>query len=157
MKKTILILAVVVAQVASAEDFPIVDTPDYKGAIVPAGDAARDSRLAKSYGGFWTPTPEQVAKAEARIATFLEASTEKYAPRERKKLKWFRRQYLGYTKDGEKRILCNFLPGVKEGQDPFEGLRRSLVLLYDRGPDYWKIDYRLEKDECEGFHVDLGY
>jgi len=142
---------------ALAAEFPIVDTPDYKGAIVPAEAAAGDKRLVGTYEGFWTPTAEQIAKAESSITAFLEASKEKYAQRERAKLKWFRRQYLGYIKGGAKCILCNFLPAAKKGTDPFEGLRQSFIITYDRGPDYWTIHYFTEEDKCGKFHVDLGY
>lgn len=141
----------------TAAEFPMVDTPDYKGAIVPADAAANDKRLSGLYAGFWTPSLKEIAKAEVRIAAFLETSKEKYAPRQREKLKWFRRQYFGYTRGVEKCIFCNFLPGVKEAQDPFEGLRDSFVIVHDRGPDYWSIHYNSEQDACSKFHVDLGY
>jgi hypothetical protein len=49
------------------KDYPVVDTPTYKGAIVPAEEAARTSFLTNSYGGFWTPTTNDVAKAEASV------------------------------------------------------------------------------------------
>jgi hypothetical protein len=139
------------------KDFPIVDTPSYKGAIVPAEEAARHRSLAKSYKDFWTPEPEQVAKAEAKIAAYIDKSTSKYATEIRRKLKRFRRQYVGYTADGEKRILCSFLPGVKQGEDPFVGLRRSFIKVYDGGPSFWEIHYRVEKEECDKFHVDGGF
>jgi hypothetical protein len=139
------------------KDFPIVDTPAYKGAIVPAEEAARHRYLAKNYKDFWTPTTNEVAKAEAKLAAFIETSTDKQAAEIRKKLRRFRRQYVGYTADGEKRILCSFLPGVKEGQDPFAGLRRSFIKVYDGGPSFWQIHYRVEKDECDKFYVDGGF
>jgi len=137
-------------------DFPIVDTPDYKGAIVPAGEAPRHRYLSKHYKDFWTATPEQVAKAEGRISAFIKSSSSSQAPEIRRKLNRFRRQYVGYTTDGEKRILCSFLPGVREGRDPFVGLRRSFIKVYDGGPSFWQIEYRVEKDECDHFNVDGG-
>jgi len=138
-------------------DFPIVDTPDYKGAIVPAEEAARHRYLSGNYKEFWTPTPEQVAKAETRISTFIHSSSSPQASEIRRKLNRFRRQYVGYTIDGEKRILCSFLPGVREGRDPFVGLRRSFIKVYDGGPSFWQIEYRVEKDECDNFQVDGGF
>ena len=138
-------------------DFPIVDMPDYKGAIVPAEEAARHRYLSKHYKEFWTATPEQVAKAEGRISAFIKSSSSSQAPEIRRKLNRFRRQYVGCTTDGEKRILCSFLPGVREGRDPFVGLRRSFIKVYDGGPSFWQIEYRLEKDECDNFHVDGGF
>jgi len=87
------------------KDFPIVDAPDYKGAIVPAKEASRHRYLAKNFKDFWTPSPEQVAKAEAKISVFIDASTSKQAAEIRKKLKRFRRQYVGHIAEGEKLIL----------------------------------------------------
>jgi len=139
------------------KDFAIVDTPAYKGAIVPAEEAERHRYLAKHYKQFWTPTTNDIAKAEARLTAFIEASTDTHAAEIRKKLKRFRRQYVGYTADGERRVLCSFLPGVKRGQDPFAGLRRSFIKVYDGGPSFWEIHYRVEKDQCDGFRVDLGF
>jgi len=138
-------------------DFPIVDTPDYKGAIVPAEEAARHRYLSKSYKDFWTPTPEQVARAETRISAFIGNSSGPQVSEIRRKLNRFRRQYVGYTTDGEKCMLCSFLPGVREGGDPFAGLRRSFIKVYDGGPSFWQIEYRVEKDECDNFHVDGGF
>jgi hypothetical protein len=137
-------------------DFPIVDTPDYKGAIVPAEEAARHRYLSKRYKDFWTPTPEEVGKAEARISAFMASCSGPQASEIRRKLNRFRRQYVGYTTDGEKRMLCSFLPGVREGGDPFVGLRWSFIKVYDGGPSFWQIEYRVERDECDNFHVDGG-
>jgi hypothetical protein len=137
-------------------DFPIVDTTDYKGAIVPAEEAARHRYLSKRYRDFWTPTPEQVVKAEARISAFIASSSGPQASEIRRKFNRFRRQYVGFT-DGEKRMLCSFLPAVREGEDPFVGLRRSFIKVYDGGPSFWQIEYRVEKGECDNFHVDGGF
>jgi hypothetical protein len=153
-KLSLLILLMARVSVIAA-DFPIVDTPDYKGVIIPAADAAE--RFARNYAGFWTPTAEEVAKAETRISAYLDASKEKYASRERSKLKWFRRQYFGYTKEGEKRIFCNFLPGVKDHGDSFEELRQGFLSVHDGGPDYWRIHYNFATNDCSQFHVDEGY
>jgi hypothetical protein len=138
------------------KDFPIVDTANYKGAIVPAEEAKRHRYLARNYKDFWTPAPEQIAKAEAKVSTFIDDSTSTQAAEIRKKLKLFRRQYVGYSIGGEKRILCSFLPGAKEGQDPFAGLRRSFIKVYDGGPSFWQIHYRVEKDQCDHFYLEGG-
>jgi hypothetical protein len=138
------------------KDYPIVDTPDYKGAIVPAEEALRHRSLS-NYKDFWTPTPEDVARAESKIAAFINDSKSSYAGEIRRKLKRFRRQYVGYTADGERRIFCSFLPGVREEQDPFVGIRRSFIKVYDGGPSFWEIHYRIDKDECDKFHVDGGF
>jgi len=141
----------------AGKEFPIVDTPAYKGAIVPAEEAAQTPCLLKYYQNFWTPTTNDIAKAESKLKAYLDSSTDDDAVRERRKLASFRRQYVGYTAKGEKRILCSFLPGVKPGQDPFVGLRRSFIKVFDGGPSFWRIDYRVEKDECDNFDVDHGY
>lgn len=62
------------------DDFPIVDTPGYKGAIVPAEEASKNAHLAERFDGFWTPTTNQIAKAEAKIGLFLEKSADKLDP-----------------------------------------------------------------------------
>jgi hypothetical protein len=139
------------------QDFPIVDTDAYKGAIVPAEEAARHRHLAKRYEGFWTPTPADIEKAEARLKTYLEAQKDKWSADALTKLPRYRRQYVGHTTSGEKRVLCSFLPGVKKGEDPFAGIRRSFIKVYDGGPSFWQIDYRLDADECVDLRVDGGY
>jgi hypothetical protein len=133
------------------KDFPIVDTANYKGAIVPAELAARHRSLAKRYKDFWTPEPEHIAKAEAKISAFIAASKSEQAAEIGRKLKRFRRQYVGYVADGEKCILCSFLPGVKDGEDPFSGLRRSFIKVYDGGPSFWSIHYQVEKETGNKF------
>jgi hypothetical protein len=154
---TFTLLAVIAGlQAAAGDKFLIVDTPDYRGVIFPPESAAQDKFLGKRYEGFWTPTLEQITKAETRIAMFLYDSTDKQASRERKKLKWFRRQYVGYTSHGEQRILCNFLPG-REGEETLTELEKAFLYSRDKGPDYWEIHYRLKNDDCILFHVDLGY
>lgn len=159
MKTLTLILMALFVMLRSlgAELFPTVDTSDYKGVIVSVESAKHDKFLASAYTNFWVPSAEQISKAEAKIAAFLSASNAKYASRQYKKLQWFRRQYVGYGKGDEKFILCNFVPGVKGGQDPFEGLGRSYLFSRDRGQDWWEIHYALGKDECHRFHVDEGY
>jgi hypothetical protein len=139
------------------KDFPIVDTPDYKGAIVPAEEAARHRSLAKSYKDFWTPEPQQISKAEAKISAFIATSKSERAPEIGRKLKRFRRQYVGYVAAGEKCILCSFLPGFKDGEDPFAGLRRSFIKVFDGGPSFWSIHYQVEKDQLDKFSVDGGF
>ena len=139
------------------KDFPIVDTANYKGAIVPAELAARHRFLAKNYREFWTPEPEQIAKAEVKISAFIAASKSEQAAEIGRKLKRFRRQYVGYLAGGEKCILCSFLPGVNDGEDPFSGLKRSFIKVYDGGPSFWSIHYQVEKDQCSRFSVDGGF
>jgi hypothetical protein len=159
MKAVTLILAVGLLAYAgvAAENCPIVDTPNYKGVIIPAESAARDEVLSvHKYSGFWTPTLQDIAKVEESISSFMRDSKEKYASREYEK-KWFRRQYVGYTKGAEKFVLCNFLPGVKEGQDPFQDLREHVLISFDAGPDYWEIHYGVEKDRCERLRINSRY
>lgn len=139
--------------------FPLIVTPNFKGAIVLKEDAAGDLYLNR-YRGFWTPTTNEVFHVEARLKEYLAGSTNKYAPQIRSKLSWFYRQYVGYTARGEKFILCNFLPGEKGerlGHDHFDSLRKAFIKVYDGGPDYWVIHYNVSKDQCEGLRVDLGY
>ena len=46
---------------------------------------------------------------------------------------------------------------VKQGEDPFAGIRRSFIKVYDGGPSFWQIDYRIDADECVDLRVDGGY
>jgi hypothetical protein len=150
------------AGVHVANDFEIDDTPNYKGLIFTANRAADDLVVSEHYKNFWPPTREQIAQAEARISEFLDSSTNNYAAQIRKNLKTFRRQYVGYNGDvgsfsqGEKRILCNFVPPARIGEGPFEHLQQ-FERVYDKGPAFWSIHHRVDNDRCYKLRVNTGF
>jgi len=70
----------------------------------------------------------------------------------KKNLKKSRRQYIGLTVDGEKRIFCNFFPGIQKGKkDHFSDWRKHLTGGFDidgGGASFWTIEYCIKEDKC---------
>lgn len=70
----------------------------------------------------------------------------------KKNLKTYRRQYVGYSLNGNKRIFCNFFPGIKNGEkDRFAVWRKEITGKGDidgGGASYWTIEYCMKGDKC---------
>ncbi len=169
--------AMAVASCSSEREirFRVVKMPAFEGAIVPAEYMGPPSESAKWLGipveGYWTPSPEDVTKAEARVRsamlaarTSLQAVTgpePQYTPPSEYTIGEIRKivenydgyhlQYLGIVVSGKKRILCNFFPRS-------EGDRWLLEwwVVEDGGFWYWTIQYDIEGDRCLGFESN-GY
>jgi len=153
-------------KIESGEPFVLVHGETYLGAIVPEGrDSSKLRFLQISSSGYWTPTPESVAKLEDKLKSALERGQQKpemlvqpgkHSAKELayvageigsvlENLPSFRRQYVGLImKDGTRRILVNAFPGAEKERERFPYWRQGIVWVDDGGFWYWRIQYDLE-------------
>jgi len=90
-------------------------------------------------GPHWTPTQEQVVEFDRRLSEYLKTSDAWGAAEVRNKLSAYRRQYLGYTLAGTKRIYMNAFC-AESGIKP-EEWRKSFVLVMDGGACFFQAEY----------------
>jgi hypothetical protein len=105
------------------------------------------------FPGGWTPTPLQTNKAVAGILEFLEkpenfldghfdlpGMDKKREAEEIRKiaenLSNFRVQFIGITRNGKKKIYCNFFPSSGH----FQYWKRKFVFVLDGGHSFWQIE-----------------
>lgn len=94
---------------------------------------------------YWTPTTEDVLKAEAGLARFLAGS----APTLAVKYSSYTRQYTGFVLEGRRRIFMNFLCWPPETP----GWQCSSVAVLDGGDCYFHLDYDVTKGEYSHLSV----
>jgi hypothetical protein len=137
----------------------LITTPEYTGVILPVSAASKFSSIfSKPLTGYWEPSIDDIVRAEECIRRFLVSAQDdaQLDPYHRESaafilsnLKDYRRQYLGITVGGEKRIWCNsFLSDAA-----YPDWEHTLVYVLDGGKYYWQIEYDLLRDECTNFHV----
>ena len=98
---------------------------------------------------FWTPTKEQVLKAEEKIKEYLKHNSPGHAPDLWQDLPKYKRQYVGIIVDGHKRIFCNFYRWDRP-------LSSKPVFVLDGGADFFQLEYDLEDRKCYNFRTN-GY
>ncbi len=98
---------------------------------------------------FWTPTKEEVLKAEEKIEEYLRSDPARYAELWRK-LPNYKRQYVGIIVNGHKRIFCNFF--CSKTFFPSEYLSVPLV-VDDGGECFFRIEYDLGDKKCYNFNA----
>jgi hypothetical protein len=156
--------------------FPVIETTEYRGAIVPEdylGRKIRDPRrIERIIGipaeGYWTPTRPDIERAEACISRFLKASQVGQAgtdgavgtevgpsvPANAELLKIaahvraYGRQYIGLIQAGNRRVLCNLFPTPLVEDMSW---RHHIVVVDDGGFWYWRIVYDPSDDTCDQF------
>ena len=165
MKTTLLILCcVVTALVAHAEDaLPILPDRPYHAVIIPAEIAKpRLFRLGETISDAWTPTIEQVALAEKRIAEFLATAPEaegispvqrRLRTRVRDQPEKYVREYVGIVRAGRRAICC--VGNAAQHFGDSDVWRRGICYSYDAQAT-WQIDYDLADDVCRFFIYDDG-
>lgn len=165
--------------------FPSVAGSTFGGVIAPkeyfeklvssVGSASKV--LGYTVDGFWTPTPQDVLRAEQRVrAAIAEAgqdfaavagpqkrppSAQRFAMDQLEKivanLAEFDAQYAGMIIGGRKRILCNFMRR-ESGSQHFLGNSRMCqwVQVDDGGFWYWQIQFDVATETCLAFQSN-GY
>ena len=83
---------------------------------------------------FWTPTKEQVLKAEEELERFLKEKPPARSPELARKLGRYKRQYVGILVDGQKRIFANFYCTE-------EPLGCRPVVYEDGGDCFFEVEY----------------
>ena len=95
---------------------------------------------------FWTPTKEQVMKAEEKIEEYLKNNPVSNAHDLWRKLPDYKRQYVGVIVDGHKRIFCNFYCWNKRLSD-------KPVFVFDGGACFFRIEYDVDNQKCYNFET----
>jgi len=95
---------------------------------------------------FWTPTKEQVLQAEEGIEQNLKDNPPRESPNLWRKFSKYKRQYLGITVDGHKRIYCNFYCSG-------EPLSEHPVFYDDGGDCFFHVQYDVEEQKCYALSI----
>ena len=129
----------------SQEHSQLVET----GVILSAQQVGHSAqaRLIGATPPFWTPTPEDIAQLEARLRPYLETAAPPEAGVIVAKLESYKRQYIGYTRDGKKWILVNSF--CEEFWRKDDDWRDRVELVYDGGPCFFKLHYEPSSSQFE--------
>jgi len=188
----------------SEQLFPIVETKEFSGVVVPTTYTSSKYHVKGDKNGYWEPNTVDILKFEKRLEFFLHYLSENLnsIPRSMnidyslsskqmaekynkfieaksmipmflddeslnfiiKNLKKYKRQYIGFTQNKEKRIYCNFFTpmpqaqlvhhekamGVRKGEGKFlwrKGMSGGLY-IDGGGANYWTIVYCMKQDKC---------
>jgi hypothetical protein len=161
-------LALVTCRLDAADLWPILTNRPFQAVVVPAESAKADRFLTNQFVGFWTPSVEEVAKAETRIAEFINAAStnSELEPLQRTlsiKVRddtlLYVRQYVGISYSGRHSVFCNaiqsrYLKDTRVGDS--DRWRRGYIATFDVHNN-WRIEYSFAEDRCFGFRIDEGY
>ena len=98
----------------------------------------------------WCPSPEQVVSAEAGMAVFLRGSLAWQSPRIRADLNRYKRQYVGFVRDGRRLIYIQFFH--PESRPVRDGSWATSFMTIMGGGDYF---FRLLYDPEKKRHFDV--
>jgi hypothetical protein len=96
----------------------------------------------------WKPSREDAAKLEAGLVDYIRRNPPERSPRLWRKLKLYRRQYIGITRDGRRFIRCIAFCDAA-------GLnwKRQIVVVFDGGDCYFEIDYDVDSGTYSNLYV----
>lgn len=98
---------------------------------------------------YWTPSEGEIRQLESALPEFLERSNG--AAKIVRKLSSYRRQYLGYSDNGEKWILVNsFCEGYWKRDASWQNIA---VVVYDGGDCYFRVRYRVLSRSFSGLDI----
>src|SRR6185295_9968804 len=98
---------------------------------------------------FWTPTKEEVLKAEQKIEEYLRSDSARHVDLSRK-LPNYKRQYVGIIVNGHKRIFCNFLCSSAFFLSEYVFVP---IVVDDGGECFFRIEYDLVDKKCYNFNA----
>jgi hypothetical protein len=128
------------AQHSVSADKPgvVIRTDDFTGVIF---RAERFSSDASTKGRYWTPQESDVRKAEEKLVPFLQSEL-KSPDREwiLKRLKSYKRQYLGRVVGGHKEIFINFFCDSFDAPD----WTKTMVITFDGGACFFHVHFSPE-------------
>jgi hypothetical protein len=133
------------AQQSSCPENQVVQVGSAQGVIFRAGDGDVGGYKHGAITEYWTPTVEDVVRAEPYIASYLSAKVPELAA----KYSTYIRQYTGFQLDGRKRIFVHFLCWAPTAP----GWRCSAVVIDDGGDCYFQLEYDVESHECSKLWV----
>ena len=131
-------------QASHAAEMPyeVITTDKFEGLIVPK-DAALGflgielSSDEKDTTEYWTPTKEDVLKAEEKLEPYLTRLAPRQSPDLGKKLVQYRRQYVGIFYNGYKYLYMNFFCHNFKADD----WKNSPVIVMDGGDCFFRLWY----------------
>ncbi len=111
-------------------------------------------------GGFFTPSPADITKLESDLATLLSISTENAGQSASfaVDLSSYRREYIGYQRDGARMIYGNFLPVLRRS-NPVRMRSNGLpTIACDGGAAFFGVEYAIADGKVEAvrFNGSLG-
>lgn len=121
---------------------PAAATGPADAVILPASTIpqllAQCSRSAPDGGqGTWSPAWADVVALEAALPAALTASSIGKDLRNPAPPEGWRRQYVGYVRDGRRIVYGNFYPST----DDVPNWRTDPVIVYDGGPAFFGVEY----------------
>jgi hypothetical protein len=137
----------------------LTETPEYTGVIISEDGASEFGyRFDEASTEFWEPSTDDVARAEACIRQYLNSLqlNPELDPYQQENLAFilnnletYRRQYVGISVEGEKRIWVNAFFSA----DSFPNWERVPVDVDGGGNHFWQVEYDLSTDDCTHFYV----
>jgi len=122
-----------------------IETDDVKGIVF---DENASAYISGEEAGLkrWTPTIGDALEADGIAARCLKED----APEVFKNLKNYKRQYVGFYKEGKKYIFINYF---RDSGDRFENWESVLVKVKDGGMNFLEIKVELRSGSCEDLYV----
>lgn len=144
-RRLILLSLLLAAGCGASQDGPSAAAPATGPAdavVMPASAIpellAQCSRDAPAAGqGTWSPSWGDVATLEAALPAALAASPSGRGLQNPTPPEGWRRQYVGYVRDGRRLVYGNFYPST----DHLAGWRTEPVIACDGGPAFFGVEY----------------
>jgi hypothetical protein len=102
-------------------------------------------------GKYWLPTATEIAKLESELGPMLDLR-DKRGQSVPPKFQQFRRQYIGFTRNGERLIYGNF--SSEYDDEPWRrwSLLEKPAVVCDGGHYFWGVVYKPKSNEFEEPH-----
>jgi hypothetical protein len=112
---------------------------------------SRDYKMAELHPPYWTPDKKDIDRLENMIAVHLRSIEMPAAQRLSTRLPGYKRQYFGYSIDGQKWIFVNgFCADVWRQDDSWVD---TFVGYLDGGDCFFRIHYDVTKTRFERFEI----
>lgn len=167
MKKifSILVILISVPTLLFAQpknNFELIKTDTIEGVIINE-ERGEDFYWITSYTAesFWTPTKEEVLKAEEKLADYLKEAVPNYLQEIPKfhvfykdstlwqDLPEYNRQYVGIVLNGDRKIWLNFFRKRDRGYD----WKSTPLSVFGGGTDYFNLIYDINSDTFSHFVI----
>jgi hypothetical protein len=102
----------------------------------------------KTDGPYWLPNAAEILALESSLWPFLQLR-DKHGLPVPAKFQQYQRQYIGFTRNGERLIYGNFSPSDDDQPWRRWSLLEKPVSACDGGKNFWGIVYRPKTDEFE--------
>lgn len=131
--------------------FPPTGERTEKGVIFSAEQTAIQGRhFFELPAPYWTPSAADVAQLESKLEGYLRSSTVPRVDEVVAELDHSKRQYLGYTEAGRKRVFVN---GLCERAWITRTWQTHLVVVLDGGSCFFQLHYDLDTAIFDGVFI----